>query len=275
MLDVIPGVGTDEIRQSDLFPGIQAQVLLLLPELVFQKLLLGRFDDFPKFVGIYFTDLFSIIFTSALLLALPLVDGPASVGVIQFTGIFNVDFRFGVNSLFFKQLVDDPSQDVQRAHGHRVAYGVCCRRAQLVDALSVCLCIRVCLNHRGVVEPVCFSRSQFVVVEQEVLDAEVQSLLQCLVGCSEVIQQLLQVVHDELTLPGVVPPVHTYNIRYVCQHHCMRIDESLTQERQYLVDGFQAECSKGRRQCDVGKFSGTGFVQSQFLHAPCAEFLFG
>ena len=90
MFDVETRIGPDEVRNANLPAGVGADVLLLLPQAVFQHLVVRWFHFAAGFGGVLTADLFGEFPIFSLPLTLVLLDGLAAVGIIEPAGRFGL-----------------------------------------------------------------------------------------------------------------------------------------------------------------------------------------
>ena len=124
MLNVIGWIGTDEVSYTNLFSRIQTDMILLLPQLVFQDIRFRWLYRLPGFFLVEFDDLLFAVVMLFLIVTGILCQGNSFVGIIQFTGELDMNSRVAVDLTLLEELVNGMTHLEEGAHSHRIAEGI-------------------------------------------------------------------------------------------------------------------------------------------------------
>ena len=130
MFYVVSRAGSDEVGNTYLVACIKTDVTLLFPQLILQDVGFCRLDVFAFRFYIELTYLLCILLVLPVLFSLQFIDGCTHVGIVQGSGIFDVNFCVWPNLAFFDKVVNDLAHFVQRAHSHGVLHGIRARAAK-------------------------------------------------------------------------------------------------------------------------------------------------
>ena len=149
MLNIVKGIGAEEVAERNLISCIQTITSLFFPQLIFQNIHRGRRRSIEKFAHFLHS-----ICTKGFLIFLPTSDGCALVEVVQFARILNMHFCICGDGSFTQQGIDQFAHFVKRTHRHGVADGRSAWRSQLQNALRIALGVGINFQLRGVVESI-------------------------------------------------------------------------------------------------------------------------
>ena len=149
MLDVVFRVASEEIAQADRFAGVDAHMVLLLPEAVAENVVvrrLARDVQIFKHLG----DFLPALLAGLLVVALEILYSLAAIGIVEFAGKLDVDNRFVVDFAFGEEPVHHLAEAEHGVHRHRVFHAVDARAAEAIYSAFIGLAVGIGFEHRRV-----------------------------------------------------------------------------------------------------------------------------